>query len=106
MSHSLISPTPISIACRAVFLPAISAFLLANMALAQTAPAASGPAASGATRSAQGIKLDFVNAEIAEVAKTFGVIMNRNIVVDPRVKGQMNLTTDRTVPVASAKNWL
>ncbi len=92
---------PISIACRAVFLPAISAFCLLNAAPtgAQTAPAA-----LGATRSAQGIKLDFVNAEIAEVAKTFGVIMNRNIVVDPRVKGQMNLTTDRAVPVASAYN--
>ncbi|MBS7806183.1 type II secretion system secretin GspD [Variovorax sp. PCZ-1] len=86
-------------------MPAISAFLFANLALAQTAPApAAAPATAGATRSAQGIKLDFVNAEIAEVAKTFGVIMNRNIVVDPRVKGQMNLTTDRAVPVASAYN--
>jgi general secretion pathway protein D len=103
MTHSL---TPISIACRAVFLPAISAFLLINSAIAQPAPVAPAatPAAPGATRSAQGIKLDFVNAEIAEVAKTFGVIMNRNIVVDPRVKGQMNLTTDRAVPVASAYN--
>jgi general secretion pathway protein D len=84
-------------------LPAISAFLLANLAYAQPAPVPS-VAAQGTTRSAQGIKLDFVNAEIAEVAKTFGVIMNRNIVVDPRVKGQMNLTTDRAVPVASAYN--
>ncbi len=100
--------TPISIACRAVFMPAISAFLLINAfaVSAQTPPAAAtvAPAAPGATRSAQGIKLDFVNAEIAEVAKTFGVIMNRNIVVDPRVKGQMNLTTDRSVSVASAYN--
>jgi general secretion pathway protein D len=104
---------PISVACRAVFLPAISAFLLTNLSFAQpaTAPTAApntaptaAPAAPGATRSGQGIKLDFVNAEIAEVAKTFGVIMNRNIVVDPRVKGQMNLTTDRAVPVASAYN--
>ncbi len=100
--------TPISIACRAVFMPAISAFLLINALAvsAQTPPAAAtvAPAAPGATRSAQGFKLDFVNAEIAEVAKTFGVIMNRNIVVDPRVKGQMNLTTDRSVSVASAYN--
>ena len=100
--------TPISIACRAVFMPAISAFLLINAfaVSAQTPPAAAPatPAVPSATRSAQGIKLDFVNAEIAEVAKTFGVIMNRNIVVDPRVKGQMNLTTDRSVPVASAYN--
>jgi general secretion pathway protein D len=100
---------PISIACRALWMPAIGLFLLGNSwqaAIAQAAnPAApSAVSAPSATRSAQGIKLDFVNAEIAEVAKTFGVIMNRNIVVDPRVKGQMNLTTDRAVPVASAYN--
>jgi general secretion pathway protein D len=59
-------------------------------------------ASAGANRSSQGIKLDFVNAEIAEVAKTFGVIMGRNIVVDPRVKGQMNLSTDRPVAVSVA----
>ncbi|MFM7330653.1 MAG: secretin N-terminal domain-containing protein, partial [Brachymonas sp.] len=60
--------------------------------------------AGGAARSAEGIKLDFVNAEIAEVAKTFGVVLNRNIVVDPRVKGQMNLTTERAVSASNAYN--
>jgi general secretion pathway protein D len=103
---------PISIACRALLMPAIGLFLVAHplqTAFAQaTSPAAPSaaatPAVPGATRSDQGIKLDFVNAEIAEVAKTFGVIMNRNIVVDPRVKGQMNLTTDRAVSIASAYN--
>jgi general secretion pathway protein D len=107
-SSSLFRFTPISIASRALFITASGLFLAINplqQAFAQTAtPAASAVAAPGATRSAQGIKLDFVNAEIAEVAKTFGVIMNRNIVVDPRVKGQMNLTTDRSVPVAVAYN--
>jgi general secretion pathway protein D len=108
-SSSLFRFAPISIACRAALIPAIGLFLVGNSwhhAFAQAvSPAApSAAAAPGATRSAQGIKLDFVNAEIAEVAKTFGVIMNRNIVVDPRVKGQMNLTTDRAVPVASAYN--
>ncbi len=105
----------ILIANRAVSTLAIGLFLFMNLVqtawaqnpapAAAPAPAAMGVAAgAGATRSAQGIKLDFVNAEIAEVAKTFGVIMNRNIVVDPRVKGQMNLTTERSVPVASAYN--
>ncbi len=76
-----------------------------GLAVAQTPSAATaGAGAPGATRSAEGIKLDFVNAEIAEVAKTFGVILNRNIVVDPRVKGQMNLTTERAVPALSAYN--
>jgi general secretion pathway protein D len=75
-----------------------------GLAAAQMPAPATAPASVGATRSAEGIKLDFVNAEIAEVAKTFGVIMNRNIVVDPRVKGQMNLTTERSVSASSAYN--
>jgi general secretion pathway protein D len=72
---------------------------LANSVVVAQAPAPANPAIAtpSATRSSDGIKLDFVNAEIAEVAKTFGVILNRNFVVDPRVKGQMNLTTE--VPV-------
>jgi general secretion pathway protein D len=93
---------PVSIACRAVLMPAISLMLVSNSwqaALAQDANpiAPSVAVAPGATRSAQGVKLDFVNAEIAEVAKTFGVILNRNFIVDPRVKGQMSLTTDGAV---------
>ncbi len=75
-----------------------------GVATAQTPAPAPAAASGGATRSSEGIKLDFVNAEIAEVAKTFGVILNRNIVVDPRVKGQMNLTTERAVSASSAYN--
>ncbi len=103
MSYSL---TPISIAARALFMPAIGVFLLANLSFAQPAPAPAGVPTAGsapnATRSAEGVKLDFVNAEIAEVAKTFGVILKRNFVVDPRVKGQMNLITDAPVSLANA----
>jgi general secretion pathway protein D len=102
------SPACVAAASRTVLMMTSSLMLASFVppALAQPSPVATTPpsSASGATRSSQGIKLDFVNAEIAEVAKTFGVIMNRNIVVDPRVKGQMNLTTDRAVPVASAYN--
>ena len=103
MSYSL---TPISIAARAVFMPAIGVFLLANLSFAQPAPPPAGVPSAGstpsATRSAEGVKLDFVNAEIAEVAKTFGVILKRNFVVDPRVKGQMNLITDAPVSLTNA----
>jgi general secretion pathway protein D len=103
------SRTTIFIALSAVLIPATCLFpLKIGQAMAQTpAPAPATSAAgvgTGATRSAEGIKLDFVNAEIAEVAKTFGVILNRNIVVDPRVKGQMNLTTERAVSALSAYN--
>jgi general secretion pathway protein D len=98
------SSTPVSLACRAVMISTAGLLLAFSTAQNATAQTSSPPPAPGATRGAQGIKLDFVNAEIGEVAKTFGVIMNRNIVVDPRVKGQMNLTTDRAIPVATAYN--
>jgi general secretion pathway protein D len=64
-------------------------------------------AAAGGTSSAQGlggsprpgepITLNFANAEIEAVARTMAAITGRNVVVDPRVKGTMNLTTDRPV---------
>jgi general secretion pathway protein D len=91
-------------ACRAVLITTTGLFLAFQPAHHTMAQANSPSAAAGATRNAQGVKLDFVNAEIGEVAKTFGVIMNRNIVVDPRVKGQMNLTSDRAIPVTAAYN--
>ncbi len=92
---------PISVACRSVLITASSAFLLncfVSSVYAQTPTQAS----LGATRSSEGVKLDFVNAEIAEVARTFGVIMNRSFIVDPRVKGQMNLITESPVHVGVA----
>ena len=105
LKFSHLSFTTLFIAISAGFMPATALFpLKIGQAIAQTPTASPAPVSAGATRSPEGIKLDFVNAEIAEVAKTFGVIMNRNIVVDPRVKGQMNLTTERSVSVSNAYN--
>lgn len=94
--------TPLSIGIATFLAGAATLSWPASSAWAQAAGSAG--ATVGATRSSDGVKLDFVNAEIAEVAKTFGVILGRNIVVDPRVKGQMNLTTDRAVSSSSAYN--
>jgi general secretion pathway protein D len=38
-----------------------------------------------------------VNADIEAVARTMAVITGRNVVVDPRVKGTITLTTERPV---------
>jgi general secretion pathway protein D len=99
LSHYRIAP--VSGACRAVLTAATSVFLLASL-LPSVQAQTPAPAAPGATRSSEGVKLDFVNAEIAEVAKTFGVIMNRSFIVDPRVKGQMNLVTESPVHIGLA----
>ena len=43
------------------------------------------------------VTLNFVAADIEAVARTMAVITGRSVVVDPRVKGTITLTTDRPV---------
>jgi len=63
-------------------------------------------AASGSTTPKRGeaITLNFSNAEIESVARTMATVTGRNVVVDPRVKGTMTLTTDTPVAPAVAYN--
>ena len=55
-----------------------------------------------AVRAGEPVTLNFVGAEIEAVARTMATISGRNVVVDPRVKGTLNLVTDRPVPTAQA----
>jgi general secretion pathway protein D len=48
--------------------------------------------------------LNVVGAEIEAVARTMATITGRNVVVDPRVQGQITLATDRPVSPAAAVN--
>ena len=41
------------------------------------------------------ITLNFVGAEIEAVARTMGVITGRTVVVDPRVRGVINLSSEK-----------
>ncbi len=59
---------------------------------------------SYAQRASEPITLNFVNADIDAVARTMAAITGRSIVVDPRVKGTINLSTDRPVSPAAAYN--
>jgi general secretion pathway protein D len=62
------------------------------------------PGVLHAQRANEPITLNFVNAEIEAVARTMAAIIGRNIVVDPRVKGTITLSTERPVPPAAAFN--
>jgi len=64
------------------------------------------PKKSGTTSAAKTapVTLHFVNAEIEAVARTIATLTNRNVVVDPRVKGQMNLSTEKPVGGVEAFN--
>ena len=84
------------VACPAVLVAISGAVFLGTAARAQTLPA---PSSRGAP-----ITLNFVNAEIEAVARAMASITGRQVVVDPRVKGTMNLTSDQPVSPAVAYN--
>ena len=48
------------------------------------------------------VTLNFVNAEIEAVARTLATLSGANVVVDPRVKGTMSLSSNVPVPPAQA----
>ena len=79
---------------------AFSAFLacLSGQINAQTAVGTG----TSSVRSGEPVTLNFANAEIEAVARTMATITGRNVVVDPRVKGQLTLITERAVPPAAA----
>ncbi len=56
------------------------------------------------SRNREPVVLNFVGAEIEAVARTLSTITGRNVVLDPRVKGTINLSTDKPVPPATALN--
>ena len=66
----------------------------------QAQPQVASPAAEG--RRGDAITLNFVNADIDAVARTMATLTGRNVVVDPRVKGTITLTTERPVSPAVA----
>jgi general secretion pathway protein D len=67
-------------------------------------PSGAGKHANPGTKQCREVTLNFAGAEIEAVARTMGVITGRNIVVDPRVKGTMNLNTEKPVTPAAAYN--
>ncbi|GAB3771833.1 hypothetical protein GCM10028796_41380 [Ramlibacter monticola] len=77
-------------------------FALASLAAALVLAGA--PGVLHAQRANEPITLNFVNAEIEAVARTMAAITGRNIVVDPRVKGTITLSTDRPVAPQAAFN--
>ncbi len=55
-----------------------------------------------APKRGESLTLNFVGADIEAVARTMAVITGRSVVVDPRVKGSITLTTERPVTPAVA----
>ncbi len=65
---------------------------------------APGTQAMAQARPSEPVMLNFVGAEIEAVARTMATITGRNVVVDPRVQGTINLATERPVSPDAALN--
>jgi len=73
--------------------------LLALSALLATTP----DLMAQSSRTVAPITLNFVNADIESVARALASLTKRTLVVDPRVKGNINLTTEK--PVSPDVAW-
>jgi general secretion pathway protein D len=87
--------TPLASRSSALALACAMALSLLGTPSAQAQPAA---------RNSEPVTLNFVGAEIEAVARTMATITGRSVVVDPRVRGTINLSTDRPVPPNAALN--
>ncbi|WP_137919071.1 type II secretion system secretin GspD [Hydrogenophaga sp. 2FB] len=78
--------------------------VLTVLALALCLASGNGISQTGARAASEPVVLNFVGAEIESVARTMATITGRNVVVDPRVKGTVNLSTERPVSPTAALN--
>lgn len=60
-------------------------------------PAAAQPQ-SGAGNSGEEVTLNFVNADIESVVKAISQVSGRNFIMDPRVKGNINIVSGKPIP--------
>jgi len=81
---------------------AVSAMLACTAGTAQAQQTNAPAGATPSLRPGEPVTLNFSGADIEAVSRAIGAITIRNVVVDPRVKGQITLLTDRPVPPATA----
>jgi general secretion pathway protein D len=81
--------------------PLAVALLLALRGLAATA-ADDGETPMPTAKSRAPVTLNFVNADIEMVSRAIATMLDRQIVVDPRVKGQITITSEKALPPQEA----
>ncbi|WP_457422699.1 type II secretion system secretin GspD [Roseateles sp. P5_E7] len=94
--------TATAVAIAALLLTAGSAFAQPDNATVQRSRPR-GPA----VRASSPVTLNFVNADIEAVTRAIGVMLDRQIIIDPRVKGTVTVYSEQPVSVAEAyRNYL
>ncbi|WP_243655812.1 type II secretion system secretin GspD [Roseateles saccharophilus] len=95
---------------RTAVVAAISALLLATSATQAQPDSATiqrGRAKGPAVKASSPVTLNFVNADIEAVTRAIGVMLDRQIIIDPRVKGTITVYSEQPVSVAEAyRNYL
>jgi general secretion pathway protein D len=94
--HSFMNPSPLLLSRSVRWRHAV--LVLACM----TAMAVCAPSVLAQANRKEPVTLNFVNAEIDAVARTVATLSGANVVVDPRVKGTMTLSSTVPVPPAQA----
>ena len=92
--------------CNAIYSIAVGALLTGTTSLfplESVARTAAAPTVAP-VKAGEPVTLNFQNADIEAVARTFATITGRNVVVDPRVKGTITLVSDKPVSRVAAMN--
>ncbi|MEY3923288.1 MAG: Type secretion system protein precursor [Pseudomonadota bacterium] len=98
-SNTLTLRLPSWAICLGIALPFVLGAVHATAQAPQANKKTSGK--SPAKKSPEPVTLNFINAEIEAVAKTLATLSGHNVVVDPRVKGTITLSSN--VPVAPSQ---
>ena len=65
-------------------------------------PRAAAPASAASLKAGARVTLNFVNADVEAVTRAMGAMMERQIVVDPRVKGSITVYSETPMTVREA----
>ncbi|MBC7728820.1 MAG: type II secretion system secretin GspD [Microbacteriaceae bacterium] len=76
--------------------------LLTPPVLAQTAAQTTARTRGPALKAATPVTLNFVNADVEAVTRAIGVMLDRQIIIDPRVKGLITLYSEQPLSVREA----
>ena len=87
---------------RGLLMALTASAVMGPLALAQTVNSAASTPPALRANNKEPVTLNFVNAEVDAVARTLATMSGYNVVVDPRVKGTMSLSSNLPVPPAQA----
>lgn len=89
-------------AVRAIVLACCAAMVAGSMPVYAAPPSAASAQNGNPGNPGDEVSLNFVNADLDSVVKAVGQATGKNFIVDPRVKGTVNLVTEKPVTRAQA----